>query len=196
MDQKCSRCGATTPHSPDTAPPTHCPACGAPLAASAPFAGRAGEPGGSWDAAAAAVWWLLGEDGREYGPVSKTELDQWYREGRVSARCRIRQGSAAPWVPASTVYPSLAGLGVSPTGVPASVAPEGEGEQRQFIVALLLAILPLFAGLSGLHRLYTGHIAIGILLLLTCGMCGIWQMVDIILLAAGAYRDAQGRPLV
>lgn len=60
-------------------------------------------------------------------------------------------------------------------------------------VALILSIL---LGELGVDRFYTGSIMLGILKLVTFGGCGIWWIVDIILIATGSYKDAQGRPLV
>lgn len=44
----------------------------------------------------------------------------------------------------------------------------------------------------GIHRMYVGKVGTGILFLLTLGGFGIWRLVDIILLAAGAFTDADG----
>jgi hypothetical protein len=64
---------------------------------------------------------------------------------------------------------------------------------RDFLTTLLLCI---FLGVFGVHRFYTGNTGIGIGQLLTLGGCGIWVLVDIILIAAGTYRDGNGNPLV
>jgi TM2 domain-containing membrane protein YozV len=64
---------------------------------------------------------------------------------------------------------------------------------KDWLTALLLAI---FLGEFGAQSFYTGKIGIGILQLVTLGGCGIWTIIDIILIATGSYRDAQGRPLV
>jgi TM2 domain-containing membrane protein YozV len=68
------------------------------------------------------------------------------------------------------------------------------GPPKQFMVALLLACLPLF-GIFGIHRFYTGHYLYGAIQFFTAGGCGIWQLLDIIAIATGKYTDAQGRPL-
>lgn len=62
------------------------------------------------------------------------------------------------------------------------------------MAGLLGLLLPL-VGLYGVHRLYTGHIGLGILMFITCGGCGIWQLIDVILVFAGSVTDADGRPL-
>ncbi|MBL8680055.1 MAG: TM2 domain-containing protein [Myxococcales bacterium] len=62
--------------------------------------------------------------------------------------------------------------------------------------ALLLALLPAFFGFFGFHSFYAGKPMIGIMQFLTLGGCGIWQLVDIISIASGTYRDANGQPIV
>lgn len=68
-----------------------------------------------------------------------------------------------------------------------------KGEGKDWLVALLLAI---FLGTLGVHRFYTGHIATGILMILTAGGCGIWWLIDVIIIATGNFKDGEGRPLV
>ena len=57
-------------------------------------------------------------------------------------------------------------------------------------VALLLAF---FLGVLGVHRFYVGKVGTGILQLVTIGGLGIWALIDLILIAAGASTDKQGR---
>ncbi len=66
-------------------------------------------------------------------------------------------------------------------------------EQKDWLTTLLLAI---FLGGLGVHRFYTGHIGIGIAQLLTLGGCGIWSLIDIIQIATGSFKDADGNPLL
>jgi TM2 domain-containing membrane protein YozV len=68
-----------------------------------------------------------------------------------------------------------------------------EGEGKDWLTALLLAI---FLGALGVHRFYTGHTAIGVVQLLTLGGCGIWALIDIIQIATGSFKDAKGNKLV
>jgi ribosomal protein L40E len=68
------------------------------------------------------------------------------------------------------------------------------GDGRDWLTTLLLAI---FLGWLGVHRFYTGHTLIGIVIIVTCGgFFGIWPLIDIILIAAGSYKDKDGNPLV
>ena len=51
------------------------------------------------------------------------------------------------------------------------------------------------AGNLGIDRFLLGHTGLGVAKLLTCGGLGIWQLVDLILVATGNLRDAQGNSL-
>jgi TM2 domain-containing membrane protein YozV len=60
---------------------------------------------------------------------------------------------------------------------------------------IITFILAWFLGYLGVHRFYTGHTLIGVLQLITLGGCGIWVIIDIILLIAGNYKDSDGNPI-
>jgi hypothetical protein len=60
-------------------------------------------------------------------------------------------------------------------------------------VALALAIV---LGFAGAHRFYAGRVGSGILQLCTLGGLGLWWLYDAILIGAGEFTDADGRPLV
>ncbi len=57
------------------------------------------------------------------------------------------------------------------------------------IVALILCVL---VGVLGVHRFYLGYTALGILMLLTLGGCGIWALVDLIRLITGDLKPMYG----
>jgi len=57
---------------------------------------------------------------------------------------------------------------------------------------LLAAVL---AGNLGIDRFLLGQTGLGILKLVTLGGCGVWHLVDMILIATGNLRDAQGNSL-
>ena len=59
-----------------------------------------------------------------------------------------------------------------------------------------LLILSVLLGGLGVDRFYAGHIGLGVLKLLTIGGCGIWALIDIILVATGKFTDGDGLPIV
>jgi len=69
---------------------------------------------------------------------------------------------------------------------------EGASEKSR-LVAILLCW---FLGVFGIHRFYVGKIGTGILWLLTFGLVGIGSLVDLILIAAGTFRDKGGKKLL
>jgi ribosomal protein L37E len=70
-------------------------------------------------------------------------------------------------------------------------SPSTEG--KEWMPTLLIC---LFLGVFGIHRFYTGHVAIGLLQLLTLGGCGIWTLIDFALILTGSYKDSKGNLLV
>ena len=68
-----------------------------------------------------------------------------------------------------------------------------QSQPKDWLTTLLLCI---FLGWLGVHRFYTGHIVIGVIQLLTVGGCGIWALIDLIMIITDSYRDSNGLPLV
>jgi len=60
--------------------------------------------------------------------------------------------------------------------------------------ALLLSGGGMF-GFCGLHRFYVGKIGTGILWFLTGGLFGIGQIIDVIMICLGQFKDRYGRPV-
>lgn len=55
-----------------------------------------------------AEWYMQTDDGDEYGPVTKDELDQWVKDGRVDKSCQLLQEGWEQWKWAEHIYPELA----------------------------------------------------------------------------------------
>ncbi|HEX8997523.1 MAG TPA: TM2 domain-containing protein [Ktedonobacterales bacterium] len=64
---------------------------------------------------------------------------------------------------------------------------------KSWFATLILAI---FLGAFGVHRFYVGKVGTGVLMLLTAGGCGIWWLIDVIMIATGTFTDQQKQPLV
>ncbi|GAA2430192.1 TM2 domain-containing protein [Streptomyces macrosporus] len=61
---------------------------------------------------------------------------------------------------------------------------------------VVAGVLSLFLGGFGIGRFYTGHTGLALGQLFTCGGCGIWSLIDgIMLLTQDGATDAQGRVL-
>jgi hypothetical protein len=75
--------------------------------------------------------------------------------------------------------------------VAASTIP-GVFSSRQYVTTLLLSF---FLGGLGVDRFYLGQTGLGIGKLLTLGGCGIWSLIDFIMIAMRNVTDVDGKPL-
>jgi hypothetical protein len=75
--------------------------------------------------------------------------------------------------------------------VAASTVP-GVFSSRRYVTTLLLSF---FLGGLGVDRFYLGQTGLGIGKLLTLGGCGIWSLIDLILIAMRNVTDVDGKPL-
>lgn len=64
--------------------------------------------------------------------------------------------------------------------------------EKEWLVTLLLC---LFLGYLGGHRFYAGKIGTGILQLITLGGCGIWTIIDLIMILTGKFTDKDGNEI-
>ena len=83
--------------------------------------------------------------------------------------------------------------GVLTGNVPVAKLPTEQAAGYDWLTTLLLCF---FLGHFGVHSFYTKRTGIGVAQLLTFGGCGVWTLIDLIMIITENYRDGEGRPLV
>jgi TM2 domain-containing membrane protein YozV len=68
----------------------------------------------------------------------------------------------------------------------------GGKSDKSNTVALLLCF---FLGFLGVHRFYVGKIGTGVLMLITLGGLGLWNLIDLIVIAMQKFTDSEGNTL-
>jgi len=68
-----------------------------------------------------------------------------------------------------------------------------DADGKDWLTTLLLCF---FFGYIGVHSFYVKKTGIGVAQLLTLGGCGIWALVDFIMILMGSYKDGDGNILV
>ncbi|MCX6398733.1 MAG: NINE protein [Propionibacteriales bacterium] len=110
--------------------------------------------------------------GQEQGPIDYGSLAQMAVSGQLKPDTPVRTHESPNWFSAKDV--------------------PGLYSDKEWLTTLLLSII---VGGLGVDRFYLGQTGLGIAKLLTCGGCGVWSIIDIILIAMRKLPDAQGRPL-
>lgn len=149
------------------------------------------------------MYYVIGANGSQYGPVDEATIRAWIAEGRVASPSLSFKTGESGWVPLQTreefrdllaAAPPVSGAVAPPVAPPpyAQQAPLAPGE-RDWLTLLLLAV---FVGMFGVDRFYLGQTGLGILKIvatLACGVGLIWWIVDVILIATNTLKDVNGR---
>ena len=67
---------------------------------------------------------------------------------------------------------------------------EQPAQPKDWTTVLLLSI---FLGTLGVDRFYLGYTGLGIVKLVTLGGCGIWWLIDLIMIIQNKLPDAKGQ---
>jgi hypothetical protein len=80
----------------------------------------------------------------------------------------------------------------TPPPAPQEFNPSQGESDKSFVATWLLSY---FVGFLGVDRFYLGYTGLGLGKLFTLGGCGIWALIDFILILTGQVKDPQGRTL-
>ena len=108
-------------------------------------------------------------------------------DDRVYTMLDLQQMAKAKVITPTTMVQST----TSQYPVQASQIP-GVFSDKSYTTALILSV---FLGALGIDRFYLGYTGLGIAKLLTFGGCGIWALIDLVLIAMRNVPDSDGRPL-
>ena len=111
--------------------------------------------------------------GTQEGPYSAADLQMQARSEMLKANMLVRRADGTGgWFAVGDI--------------------PGVFSEREWLTTLIISF---FLGGLGIDRFYLGYTGLGVVKLLTLGGCGIWALIDLIRIATGSLKDAQGLPL-
>jgi TM2 domain-containing membrane protein YozV len=116
--------------------------------------------------------WIIALPGYPQEPLNVFQLRQMAIAGTINSQTPVKDAASGNVFTAKVV--------------------PGLFSRRDYITALVLSI---FLGGIGVDRFYLGQTGLGIGKLLTLGGCGVWALVDLILIAMRKVNDNEGLPL-
>ena len=116
--------------------------------------------------------WIVRIPGQPEAPVDSLTLQSWANSGFIKGTTAVTDANTGIQYQASQI--------------------PGVFSDKDYTTALIIS---LFVGVFGIDRFYLGQVGLGVAKLLTLGGCGIWALIDFILIAMRKVNDANGRPL-
>lgn len=110
--------------------------------------------------------------GAEEGPYSLADVQMQARGGQLKSTSMVRRAEAQNWFAAVEIPDVFS--------------------DKEWLTVVLISF---FVGILGIDRFYLGYTGLGVLKLLTLGGCGIWALIDLILIVTDKVTDAKGLPL-
>ena len=110
--------------------------------------------------------------GQEQGPIDFGSLAQMAVNAQIKPDTPVRTADGGQYFSAKDV--------------------PGLYSDKEWLTTVLISW---FLGAFGVDRFYLGYTGLGVGKLLTLGGCGIWALIDLILILLRKVPDAQGRPL-
>lgn len=116
---------------------------------------------------------LISRMGTEEGPYTLMDLKTQARARAIKSNTMVKRADGVgSWFLASEI--------------------PGVFSDKDWLTTLVISF---FVGWFGIDRFYLGYTGLGILKLITFGGCGIWYIVDLIMIAVGNLDDSEHLPL-
>lgn len=136
------------------------------------------------------TWTLKVEDGADYGPVSRQDLDAWHQEGRITAECQLLQTGAPQWQWASEVYPDLVATSTTPAASGGFLIDTGESRPGSSVItrgAKSSVSKRTKGGVAGaLGKRAPGSPAITYLAYASYMICGLFVFAGVVIIVLGS----------